>query len=127
MPRGLILQPTYRVRRNVPVVQLFGRLEDGVPFLVEEDRYRPYFFVPEPYRPLLAEEPDAQCETSSLRDLAGRPLCQVTLPIPARVPPVRDRLISRGATTCEADVRFPYRFLTDLGVRASVEIEGEAS
>ena len=127
MPRGLILQPTYRVRRSVPVVQLFGRLEDGVPFLVEEDRYRPYFFVPEPHRARLSDEPDAQCEASTLRDLSGRPLCRVTLPIPARVPPVRDRLIARGVPTCEADVRFPYRFLTDLGVRVSVEIEGESS
>ena len=127
MPRGLILQPTYRVRNGVPIVQLFGRLENGESFLVEEDRYRPYFFVPEEHRALLSEEPDALCETSPLRDLAGRSLCRVTLPMPARVPVVRDRLIARGATTCEADVRFPYRFLTDLGVRASVAIDGEST
>ena len=31
---------------GVPLIQLFGRLEDGPPFLVEDDRYRPCFFVP---------------------------------------------------------------------------------
>lgn len=127
MPRGLILQPTYRVRHGVPVIQLFGRLEDGAGFLVEEDRYRPYFFVPEQHSALLSDEADAHCEPSPLRDLAGRALCRVTLPVPARVPPVRDRLIARGVPTCEADIRFPYRFLTDRGVRASITIEGESS
>jgi DNA polymerase-2 len=127
MPRGLILQPTYRVRQGIPVVQLFGRLEDGTPFLVEEDRYRPYFFVAEAYRPLLEDDPEVQCEATSLRDLAGGPLIRVTLQIPGRVPAVRDRLIGQGARPCEADVRFPYRFLTDQGIRACVSIEGESS
>ena len=42
---GLILQPTYRVRDGIPVVQLYGRLASGEAFLVEDDRYRPYFFA----------------------------------------------------------------------------------
>lgn len=126
MPRGLVLQPTYRVRRGVPVVQLYGRLEDGPPFLVEEDRYRPAFFVLDDHRELLDDEPDATCERTALRDLRGRRVARVTLPIPARVPVVRDRLRARGAATFEADVRFPYRFLTELGVRAGVEVRGDA-
>jgi len=125
MPRGLIVQPTYRVRRGVPVVQLFGRLESGAPFLVEEDRYRPTFFVLDDHRELLASERDATCERTALCDLRGRRVARVTLPIPARVPIVRDRLREAGAATFEADVRFPYRFLTDVGVRASVAIEGD--
>ena len=43
--RGFILQPTYRVRSGVPVVQLYGRLESGEAFLAEDDRFRPYFFI----------------------------------------------------------------------------------
>ena len=31
MPTGLILQPTYQIRDERPVVQLFGRLDDGPP------------------------------------------------------------------------------------------------
>jgi DNA polymerase elongation subunit (family B) len=46
VPDGFILQPTYRVRDGVPVVQLFGRLASGPAFLVEDDRFRPYFFAP---------------------------------------------------------------------------------
>ena len=124
--RGFILQPTYRVRRGVPVVQLFGRLEDGPPFLVEEDRYRPTFFILADHRELLHDERDAVCEPTRLRDLRGRRVARVTVPVPAKVPPLRDRLIARGCATFEADVRFPYRFLTDLGIRAGVAIEGDA-
>jgi DNA polymerase-2 len=125
MPRGFILQPTYRVRRGVPVVQLFGRLEDGAPFLVEEDRYRPYFFIADRHREALRDEPEAMCESTRLRDLAGRRVARVTVSVPAKVPPLRDRLIARGCATYEADVRFPYRFLTDRRVRGGVEITGE--
>ena len=46
MPRGLILQPTSRVRGGRAVIQLFGKLDSGVAFLIEDDRFRPYFFVP---------------------------------------------------------------------------------
>ena len=45
MHKGVILQPTYRIRGGIPVIQLYGRLESGSPFLVEDDRFRPYFFV----------------------------------------------------------------------------------
>ena len=31
--RGFILQPTYRVESGVPVLHLFGRLEEGRSFL----------------------------------------------------------------------------------------------
>lgn len=36
--RGFILHPSYRVESGVPVLQLFGRLEDGRGFLVRDRR-----------------------------------------------------------------------------------------
>ena len=127
MPRGFILQPTYRVRRGVPVVQLFGCLEGGGSFLVEDDRHRPYFFVADQHREALRDEPEIVCEPTRLRNLAGRQMARVTVGVPAKVPPLRDRLIARGCATYEADVRFSYRFLIDLRVRGGIEITGDAS
>ena len=43
--RGFILEPTYRVEAGRPVVQLYGRLEDGRTFLVRDDRQTPHFYV----------------------------------------------------------------------------------
>ena len=43
--RGFILQASYRVTSGVPVVHLFGRLEDGRSFLVRDKRSKPHFYV----------------------------------------------------------------------------------
>ncbi len=121
---GLILQPTYRVRNGRPVVQLFGRLLDGPAFLVEDDRFRPYFFIRASEAHRAAGERDVQVHRTSLRNLHGEAMAQVVMSVPSAVPALRDRLHEQGAGPCEADIRFPYRYLIDHGVRAAVEIEG---
>ena len=121
---GLILQPTYRVRNGRPVVQLFGRLLDGPAFLVEDDRFRPYFFIRASEAHRAAGERNVQVHRTSLRNLHGEAMAQVVMSVPAAVPALRDRLHEQGAGPCEADLRFPYRYLIDHGVRAAVEIEG---
>ena len=127
MPRGFIVQPTYRVRDGVPVLQLFGRLESGDAFLVEETRYRPCFFVPEGEERWLAGERDAVIEPTALLDTEGRVVVRVTAPIPAAVPRLRERVRERGGHPCEADIRYPYRFLTDRGIRATCNIRGRGA
>ncbi len=123
MPRGFIVQPTYRVRDGSPVLQLYGRLETGGAFLVEEDRFRPYFFVPAAHVAHLA---GARWEATALRDLAGRPVARVEVAVPGALPELRDRIQRAGGDALEADLRFAYRFLIDRGIRATCEIAGPA-
>ncbi len=123
--RGFILQPTYELRRRAPVVQLFGRLEEGEPFLVEDTRFRPYFHASPRAEALLENAAHVHTMPSSALDFAGRPVVRVEVDVPARVPELRDKLRARGVEVFEADVRFAYLYLIDHGVRASVEIEGE--
>ncbi len=122
MARGFVVQPTYRVRGGVPVVQLYGRLESGEPFLVEDDRFRPYFFAPVGSQAALADEPGVEITDSELRDLDGRPLLRVEAPVPGAVPRLRERLAAAGHAALEADVRFAYRYLIDHGIRATLGI-----
>ncbi|HXK25576.1 MAG TPA: DNA polymerase II [Myxococcota bacterium] len=122
---GLIVHPTYRIRDGVPVVLLYGRLDDGPAFLVEDDRFRPYFFAPLAARGLLAGEPRVRAEETALRTLAGAPVLRVEVELPGDVPRLRDRLSEAGLPAQEADLRFPYRYLIDRGLRAGVAIEGE--
>lgn len=124
MPTGFILQPTYRVRGGVPVVQLFGRLDDGDAFLVEDDRFRPYFFAPVEAAARLAGEADVRVEETELRSLSGANVARVVAATPAAVPPLRGRLEHLGVAPLEADIRFPYRYLIDHGIRAGVSIDG---
>jgi DNA polymerase-2 len=124
MPSGLILQPSYRIRSGRPVVQLYGRLASGEPFLVEDDRYRPYFFVPARSVAALPAGVAERAAPSPLTSLSGEPLARVEVSVPGDVPPLRDALARQGVPVFEGDVRFAYRYLIDHGLRGSVEIEG---
>ncbi|HTO07424.1 MAG TPA: 3'-5' exonuclease, partial [Myxococcota bacterium] len=122
---GFIVHPTYRLRNNRPVVQLFGRLATGEPFLVEDTRFRPYFFTHPESAHILADERDVTFEPTELVDFAGKPLAKVIAAVPPAVPRLREKLEAGGARALEADIRFPYRYLIDHGIRAAVEISGE--
>jgi DNA polymerase-2 len=123
---GFILQPTYRLRSGRPVIQLFGRLEQGEAFVVEDDRFRPYFFVPREVVNRVSHERHASIDRTQLRDLRGREVVRVTADVPGDVPGLRTRLEQEGGEALEADIRFAYRYLIDHGLRASLRIEGEA-
>ena len=118
-----MLQPTYRLRDGRAVVQLYGKLETGPPFCVEDDRFRPYFFAPREAVDRLRREPGIEIRDSALRDFAGRPVVQVLADLPGAVARLRERL--GGDAALEADVRFAYRYLIDRGIRSGVAIEGE--
>ncbi|MGH0037430.1 MAG: DNA polymerase II [Myxococcota bacterium] len=125
MVRGFVLQPTYRVREGRCVVQLYGRLEDGRPFLVEDDRELPYAFVTREDAHTVGREPGIRLEASALHDLEGRPVVRVVADTPERLMGLRRRLEADGLWLLEGDVRFAYRFLMDRGLRGAVAITGE--
>jgi len=123
--RGFILQPTYRVEDGRAVVHLYGTLEDGGPFLVRDRRTVPHFYVERARAPeARGLGADRQSPTNQVT-LTGAPVVAIEVPTPSDTPPLRDRLISAGLTTYEADVRFAVRYLIDRGIRGSLEIRGE--
>ncbi|MBX3024923.1 DNA polymerase II [bacterium] len=123
--RGFILTPTYRIRAGVPEVRLYGVLENGRPFLVIDDRVRPYFFVRAADRARVdAVMPGLGLEDTPLRTFAGEPVARITLAVPGDVPALRTRLEAAGVECFEADVRFASRYLIDRGIRGALRIEG---
>jgi DNA polymerase-2 len=128
---GVILQASYRIvtqsgGRRVPVIHLYGRLEDGRTFLVRDDRQQPHFYIhtTDAARAQAAganePKPTAKC------DFSGAPVAQIGVAIPSDVPGVRDRLHDNGIDTFEADVRFPVRYLIERGIKGACVIEGTA-
>src|SRR5580704_821007 len=131
--RGFILQATYRVTstadgRRLPVVHLYGRLENGAAFLVRDDRQRPHFYVraaDAPRASALKAVPPAQ--PVGKRTFAGEPVCRIDVDVPSDVPPVRDKLHAVQIDTFEGDVRFASRYLIERGIKGGCEIEGDSS
>ena len=130
--RGFILQASYRVvsdsrGRRMPVVHVYGRLEDGSTFLIRDRRQRPHFYIPagaaERARLLGAPEP----KPDDKRTFSGAPVCRIEMQVPSDVPGLRDRLHDAGVDTYEADVRFAMRYLIERGIKGGCEIEGAAS
>lgn len=124
--RGFILQASYRVTSGVPVVHLFGRLEDGRSFLVRDKRSKPHFYVARNAGAAATSAGATAVLPVRKRTFAGEPVARVEVAVPQDAPGVRDKLHERGIPTYEADVRFAVRYLIDRGVKGGCLISGEA-
>ena len=122
---GYILNATYVTSgpNGRAIVHLYGRLQDGRPFLVRDGRDPPYFYIEGSDR-LQAQAAGARSVPTDLRTLHGARVHRVELTHPQEAPRLRERLHRAGAPTYEADVRFAYRYLIDRGIRSAVRIHG---
>jgi DNA polymerase-2 len=130
--RGVILQATYRIAnqtggRRVPVVYLYGCLEDGGTFLVRDDRQQPHFYIPTAAAARVQTNEGLHPTPTAKRDFGGAPVSRIGVTIPSDVPAIRDRLHTSGIDTFEADVRFPVRYLIERGIKGACVIEGNAT
>jgi DNA polymerase-2 len=129
--RGFILQATYRVtgpdEMRVPVVYLYGRLEDGSTFRVRDDRSRPFFYIRSMDADAAARLGAPRPAPTGRETFDGSPVARIELATPSDVPPLRDRLHAAGIDTFEADVRFASRYLIARGIKGGCEIVGVAT
>lgn len=130
--RGFILQASYRVNtepdgRPVPVIHLYGQLENGGSFLLRDNRPRPHFYIrsEDAKRAGALGMPEPQPIDKRTFDGAG--VCRLEVATPPDVPGLRDRLHAAGIDTFEADVRFAVHYLIERGIKGGCEIEGQAS
>jgi DNA polymerase II len=128
--RGFIFQATHRMQAQpsgvrVPVVYLYGRLEQGGSFLVRDDRPRPHLYIRSglTQRALALGAPAGHTTTQHTFD--GAPVDRIDLVDPGDVRALRDRLHDAGIETFEADVRFAMRYLIERGIKGGCTIEGE--
>ena len=109
---------------RAPVVQLYGRLEEGGAFLVRDDRQRPHFYIRARDGARAAALGARTPQPVEHRTFDGDAACRVEVGVPADVPPLRDALQAAGIETFEADVRFAARYLIERGIKGGCEIEG---
>ena len=123
--RGFVLQPTYRIQSGRPVVHLYGRLENGGSFLVQDDRLTPHFYIAARQAEQAGQLGAPLLVDSSLQTWNQEAAARVELRIPSHTPALRNRFIKHGIACYEADIRFAILYLISKGVRGSVELEGE--
>ena len=121
--QGFVLQASYRIHERVPVVYLFGRLSDGRPFTLRDNRQKPHFYVASEHAAAVA---NARCVAADKVGFHGEALHRVEVQVPQDAPGVRDGLHKLGIHTYEADVRFAMRYLIDRGIKGGMRIIGEA-
>lgn len=119
MLRGFLIDTSFVLESGMPLLRLYGRAEDGRPFLLRERRARPYFFVP---AACAAAVPQAR--PTELRTLLGEPVLRVEGLQPAAHAQLAESLERRGVRCFESDLRFTSRFLIDRGLRGLIGIEG---
>src|SRR5258706_4777826 len=129
--RGFILQASYRVitepnGRRLPVVHLYGRLEDGGTFLVRDNRQRPHFYIRAAEMERASALGAREMRLIDKRTFDGAAVCRIEVETPPDVPSLRDRLHKADIETFEADVRFAVRYLIEHGIKGGCEIDGEA-
>ncbi|TDJ29735.1 MAG: DNA polymerase II [Gammaproteobacteria bacterium] len=128
--RGYILQASYRIQAGVPVVHLYGRLEDGSTFLVRDHRQSPHFYIRtgevDIARQAAGTEGPLRLTSTDKTTFAGEPVSRVDVALPPDAPGIRDKLQAQGVDTFEADVRFAMRYLIDRGIKGGCAITGAA-
>ena len=124
--KGFILQASYRVQGNVPVVHLYGCLENGETFLVRDRRPRPHFYVPTTAADLARQAGAVVVQASDRQTFSGEAVSRVEVAVPQDAPGVRDRLHAQDVVTYEADVRYAVRYLIDRDIRGGCLICGPA-
>jgi DNA polymerase-2 len=130
--RGFITQASYRVVTDAdgsrrPVIQVYGRLEDGTSFLVRDDRQRPHFYIRAADLDRARAMGAAAATAVDRRTFDGAPVVRLEVEVPGDVPGVRDRLHAAEIETFEADVRFAVGYLIERGIKAGCVIEGDAT
>ena len=125
--KGFILYPTYRIVDGKAYVHLYGKLENGETFQTI-NYLRPYFYIRKNDLKQAQGIKDIEKfddEESGFKTFRGDDTVKIILDVPGHVPDLRKSFEDQGIECYEADIRFAYRFMMDLDLKGSLEIEGE--
>ena len=124
---GFLLQCTYRTEGGVPVIHLYGRLEDGRSFLVRETRQTPCFYIREQdvdIKLLDSLPHDSDVVRSETRTLHSENTVRLDFRNINGLVAFRDALHQKNIQTYESDLRFAVSFLIRKNIRGGCLIEG---
>jgi len=112
-----------------PVIDLFGRTQEGKSVTVLYQGFRPYFHLVDLTQDALGIINDhsdiTETEYISLwHEGFDRPGLKIYIRLPTSIPKIRRELQDAGATVLAADVPYHLRFYYDFDLGSCVEVEG---
>ncbi len=123
--RGFVIQTSFRIEQDKPILYIHGRLETGESFVVRETRHIPHFYL---RTEDIGHKAVKKCKIrkSEKLTLDGHPTARVEFPKPTPfLASVRDRLQFENVPTYEADLRFSMTYLIQNNIRGGIAITGE--
>lgn len=122
--KGFVVYPTYKTINDRSFVFLYGRLENGESF-VTINSFKPYFFIKEIDLERAKKIASFEFERCELSNFDKERVIKIILDVPADVPDLRKQFSEEEIESYEADIKFPYRFMMDKGIKGCLEIEGD--
>jgi DNA polymerase II len=121
--KGIITDVSYEVVGDSPLINVFGRLQDGRSFKYFE-KFNPYFFIKENDVEKANKILKTDIEKTSFKNFEGEPVVKINVSLPKDVPFLKN-LFADGNISCyESDIPFTRRYLIDKGIQSTIEICG---
>lgn len=125
--KGFIVDRTYRVENDKPIIYLFGRLENGKSFLTKNEVY-PYFYIKktdlEKAKSLVAFKEVIEV---SMKNFEDDEVIKLVVGEPKLIKDVRRLLQDNNIVSYEADINFIQQFLMDKNIFSTMEIIGNGT
>lgn len=122
--KGFITFPSYEIEGNNAVVTLYGRLENGESFLARIPK-RPYFYIKKSDLKKAQKIAEFDFEETNKKSISKEEITKIIVNIPKEVKDLRKLFEEQEIICYEADIRFEYRYLMDMNLKGSLEINGE--
>jgi DNA polymerase elongation subunit (family B) len=123
MAKGFITNTNYKVEGDKAIVQVYGKLDNGESFLVENP-YKPYFYIKETDQKKAEKLAPIEYQTSNFKNFNNEALTKVTLGNPKTTNEIRKLCSDNKIANYEVDIKFPSRFLIDHKILSTINIEG---
>ena len=121
--KGFIVEASYKIENNKPVIHLFGRLENNESFHATT-KYKPYFYIKsidlESAKKLL----NLEYEDTDLKNFEKQNLTKVYVDIPSDISDVKKTFNASNIGNFEADIGFIQRYFIDNNICGTIDLNG---
>ena len=122
--KGYIVEASYKIEDNKPLIHLFGRLENGESFHATT-KYKPYFYIKSIDLESAKNILNLEYEDTELKNFEKQNLTKVYVDIPSDISDVKRTFETSNIGNFEADIGFIQRYFIDNDISGIIDLEGD--